>query len=141
MQRLPSPWHAPHDTLDLKISLVYNIDYRYRNTNSKVISLKEQILRKLFLGFIQTHILYHAQKEPIYGVFMIDELKSHGYDISAGTLYPILNNMAEGGLLVKTNRLVGGKIRKYYSITDAGTEVLLEATAKAKELVREIKQG
>jgi PadR family transcriptional regulator, regulatory protein PadR len=105
-----------------------------------VIYLKEQILRKLFLGFIQIHILYHAQENPFYGVFMIEELKSHGYDISAGTLYPILNNMAAGGLLAKTNRLVGGKIRKYYSITDAGTEVLLEATAKAKELVREIRE-
>ncbi|MDW7738849.1 MAG: PadR family transcriptional regulator [Bacillota bacterium] len=103
--------------------------------------MKQQILRKLFLGFIQLHILYHAQKESVYGVFMIDELKSHGYDISAGTLYPILNSLAAGGLLTKTNRLVGGKIRKYYRITTAGKKVLREATAKAEELARELRQS
>lgn len=103
--------------------------------------MKKRILRKLFLGFIQLHILYHAQEKPVYGIFMIGELKSHGYEISAGTLYPILNNLAAGGLLTKTNRLVGGKVRKYYSITAVGAEVLREATAKAEELAAELKQA
>lgn len=100
--------------------------------------MKERILRKLFLGFMQVHILYHAQKEPIYGVAMIDELKSHGYDISAGTMYPLLHTLEASGLLTKKERLMGGKIRKYYTITRAGEEVLKEARSKAVELVREL---
>ncbi len=102
--------------------------------------MKKRILRKLFLGFIQIHILYHAQKEPFYGSLMIGELKRHGYEISAGTIYPILNNLADSGLLQKTNRLVDGKIRKYYSITAAGAQVLQEAIEKAEELAKELRQ-
>ena len=97
------------------------------------------ILRKLFLGFMQVHILYHAQQEPIYGVYMMEELKSHGYDISAGTLYPLLHRMTSAGLLSKENRLVEGKIRKYYLITPQGEIVLEEARAKAEELVDELR--
>lgn len=103
--------------------------------------MKEKILRRLFLGFIQVHILYHAQQEPVYGTFMINELKNHGYDISAGTLYPIMNNLAEAGLLEKSDRIIEGKVRKYYTITPAGEKVLTEAKEKAEELVREIREN
>ncbi len=44
--------------------------------------MQEKILRKLFLGFIQIHILHHGKKEPFYGSWMIEELVGHGYDMS-----------------------------------------------------------
>lgn len=102
--------------------------------------MQQQIMRKLFLGFIHIHILHHAKKEPFYGSWMIEELKEHGYDISAGTLYPILHNLEKNGVLKVEDKNVDGKIRKYYSITDIGEEVLKEARAKAYELFKEIKE-
>lgn len=96
-------------------------------------------MRKFFLGFIQIHILYHAKKEPFYGAWMIDELSDHGYDMSPGTLYPVLHSMASKGLLEKEEKTVEGKIRKYYRITALGNEVLVEARKKAYELFKEIK--
>lgn len=102
--------------------------------------MQEQVLRKLFLGFIHIHILHHAKKEPFYGVWMIEELKEHGYEISAGTLYPILHNLEKSGVLEVEEKNVEGKIRKYYSITELGEEVLKEARAKARELFDEIKE-
>jgi DNA-binding PadR family transcriptional regulator len=101
--------------------------------------MQDQIMRKLFLGFIHIHILHHAKKNPFYGVWMIQELKEHGYEISAGTLYPILHNLEKNGVLLVEERNVEGKIRKYYSITQLGEEVLEEARAKAYELFKEIK--
>lgn len=101
--------------------------------------MQEQILRKLFLGFIQIHILYHAKKEPIFGSFMIEELNEHGYSMSPGTLYPILHNMEGSGLLKREDRVVEGKVRKYYSITDSGNEILEQAKQRAYELFKEIK--
>ena len=103
--------------------------------------MQDKIQRKFFLGFMQIHILHHAKKEPFYGAWMIQELEHHGYDISAGTLYPILHNMESSGLIKKEERLVEGKIRKYYSITDFGNEVLDEARKKAYELFKEIKKS
>lgn len=101
--------------------------------------MQDKILRKFFLGFIQIHILHHAKKEPFYGAWMIEELSEHGYDMSPGTLYPLLHNMETSGLLEKEEKTIQGKIRKYYKITELGNEVLGEAQKKAYELFKEIK--
>ena len=100
--------------------------------------MQDPILRKLFLGFIQIHILHHAKKEPVFGSFMIDELKAHGYDISPGTLYPIFHNLEKSELLTMESRIVEGKVRKYYSITPKGEVILTKAKEKAKELTNEL---
>lgn len=102
--------------------------------------MQEQILRKFFLGFIQIHILHHAKKDAFYGAWMIEELEEHGYDMSPGTLYPLLHSMESKGLLEKEERNVEGKIRKYYRITSLGDDVLNEARRKAYELFKEIKE-
>jgi DNA-binding PadR family transcriptional regulator len=101
--------------------------------------MQDKILRKFFLGFMQIHILHHAKKDSFYGSWMIEELSEHGYNMSPGTLYPILHNMESSGLLEKEEKIVEGKIRKYYKITELGDEVLKEARKKAYELFKEIK--
>ncbi|SFE70710.1 Transcriptional regulator PadR-like family protein [Paenibacillus algorifonticola] len=101
--------------------------------------MEEQIYRKLFLGFIQIHILHHAAQEAIYGSWMLEELKEHGYKLSAGTLYPLLRTMELSDLLEREDRNVGGKIRKYYRTTEKGNQVLVEARNKAYELFKEIR--
>jgi len=95
-------------------------------------------IRKIFLAFIEIHILYHAKKEPIYGSWMIEELKNHGYDISAGTLYPIFHKLEKNNLIESKKVLIEGKIRKYYSTTELGNDTLNEAIEKINELKNEI---
>ncbi len=99
---------------------------------------KSKVLRKLFLGFIQTHILLHAKKEPIYGQWIIEELRNHGYEISPGTLYPILHNLKDQGLLDVHLETVAGKQRKYYRTTATGCMVLENARIKVLELAKEL---
>ena len=101
--------------------------------------MENKIIRKLFLGFISVHILHHAKKEPFFGLWMIEELKHHGYNMSPGTLYPILHSMEKDGLLDSEEKKVNGKIRKYYEITSLGDEVLTELRSKIKELSKEVK--
>lgn len=100
--------------------------------------MKEKVLRKLFLGFIQLHILHHASKEPVFGLWMMEELHEHGYEISAGTLYPILHGLEKSGLLHASEKIIDGKVRKYYQITAEGNEVLKLAKEKALELIEEL---
>ncbi len=100
--------------------------------------MKTKVLRKLFLGFIQLHILHHANQAPFFGSWMMEELREHGYDISPGTLYPILHSMEKNGLLYQKESKEQGKIRKYYSITPLGIDVLETGKKQAKELVDEI---
>jgi DNA-binding PadR family transcriptional regulator len=100
--------------------------------------MKDKVLRKLFLGFIQIHILHHAAKEPVFGLWMKEELEEHGYEISAGTLYPILHNLEKNGLLITSEKVIEGKVRKYYEITEEGKDVLKLAKEKAVELIDEL---
>lgn len=94
--------------------------------------------REFFLGFVKIHILYHASKEPIFGVGIVEELSRHGYYLSPGTLYPTLHRLAEEGYLKQDAKSVEGKVRKYYTITDSGLEVLRKARDKISELVDEV---
>ena len=100
------------------------------------------MLKDFFLGFVKIHILYHASKESVYGVELLEELKRHGYRLSPGTLYPTLHRLESEGYLSSQRRLVGGKVRRYYDITQQGFAALEEAKGKITELVDEVlKEG
>ena len=100
------------------------------------------MIRELFLGFIRVHILYHASLSQVYGLELINELERHGYHVSPGTMYPILNKLEQSGLLLSEKVNVEGKIRKYYKITAVGNEILTDAKEKVRELAGEIlKEG
>lgn len=102
--------------------------------------MEDRILRKLFLGFVQVHILHHASQEPIYGTWMMEELQHHGYDISPGTLYPIFHTLEKEKCLVQETRVEQGRSRKYYRTTPKGDAILKAAKEKAQELVRETEE-
>lgn len=99
------------------------------------------MIRDFFLGFIKIHILHHAEQEPVYGLALIEELGHHGCELSPGTLYPILHQLEAKGYLLSEERVVGGKVRKYYAITADGSAALVEARRKIQELVAEVIEG
>ena len=94
--------------------------------------------RDLYTGFIRLHILHHAAQEPIFGMGMIEELRHHGYQISPGTLYPMLHRLEKYGWLTCSTKEVNGKTRKYYRCTMEGINALNEAKIKLKELIGEL---
>ena len=96
------------------------------------------MIRDFFLGFIKIHILYHAAHGPVYGVELIEELSRHGYDIGPGTLYPTLHRLYQQDYLSQESRVVNGRTRKYYTITNKGRDALAEARQKITELVGEV---
>jgi DNA-binding PadR family transcriptional regulator len=96
------------------------------------------MIRDLELAFVKLRILYHADKEEIYGVGLMEELESHGYRIGPGTLYPTLAKLEKGGFLRCNARTVNHKQRKYYRITPAGRSLLEEMKGKIEELYLEV---
>jgi DNA-binding PadR family transcriptional regulator len=96
------------------------------------------MLRDLFLGFIRTHIVFHASEGPVYGTALMGELGRHGYRVGPGTLYPILHGLEGRGYLRREDRVVHGRVRKYYRITPAGRRALTRTQAQLQELVREV---
>lgn len=99
---------------------------------------EHDLLRDSFLGFVRIHILHHACEGEIYGLGIKEELARHGYDLSPGSLYPLLQGMEKNGLLNRDNRLVEGRVRKYYRCTRAGRLALARAKRQIEELVREV---
>jgi len=98
------------------------------------------MLQEMFRGFVRIHILHHAGQAPVYGVWLIKELARHSYDLSPGTLYPILHRLEKEGCLTSERRLEGGRWRTYYTLTPAGGELLAQAQAKLRELTDEVLQ-
>ena len=96
------------------------------------------MLRDFFLGFIKIHILHHASREPVYGLWLIEELGKHGYKLSPGTLYPILHKIEEENLLKSYSKNVSGKIRKYYTANPKGMKALSRIKEKINELIGEV---
>lgn len=100
--------------------------------------MANDVLRHLYLGFIRLHVLYHADKEAICGVELMEELTHHGYDIGPGTMYPMLHQMLDSGLLNSTEEVIRGKRRKNFRITARGRRLLREARIKLRELASEV---
>ena len=98
----------------------------------------EPLIRMFFGGFVRLHILYHAVREPVFGVEMMEELARHGYDVGPGTIYPILHQLTEAGYLTIHTEVVNAKRRKYYRATPEGARALEQAKARLKELVKEV---
>jgi PadR family transcriptional regulator, regulatory protein PadR len=94
--------------------------------------------RDLYSGVIRLHILYHAAKEPIYGLGIMEELGRHGYKLSAGTLYPILHGLEKKGYLQSETERDGKRSRRVYKATNEGKRALSEAKVMVKELFGEL---
>lgn len=96
------------------------------------------MMRRILLGFMELHILYHASKEDISGVFIMEELRRHGYKVSPGTIYPLLHKMEDMDLLTSRWDVKNGRRVKLYRITSKGMEFLEEGRKKVRELSQEI---
>ena len=94
--------------------------------------------RELYAGLIRLHLLHHAAKTPIYGQAMIDELAHHGYQLSPGTLYPVLHGLEKKGYLISTQVTAGKLHRRFYRITPQGRRALAGAKCKVRELFGEL---
>lgn len=93
------------------------------------------------MGFVRLHLLYHAFEQEVWGSWLKEELFRHGYNISPGTLYPILHELEKEGFLESKRKKIEGKWVKAYRITRKGRRILREAQERIKELVEEVKTG
>ena len=94
--------------------------------------------QQLVSGLIRLHVLHHAAKAPLYGNWMIAELRRHGYHISAGTLYPLLHGMERQGYLKGKTARTEGRIRRVYQASAKGRRALEDSKEKIRELFKEL---
>ncbi|WPH85557.1 PadR family transcriptional regulator (plasmid) [Klebsiella pneumoniae] len=83
--------------------------------------------KDLYGGLIRLHILHHAAEEPVFGLGIIEELRRHGYEMSAGTVYPMLHGLEKKGYLTSRHERTGRRERRVYDITGHCCKVSDEA--------------
>jgi len=99
---------------------------------------KKVVNHEILLSFWKIHVLHHADEGGVVGSWMLQELRHHGYDVSAGTLFPLLKRMEKFGWLASQSEGNGPKARRTYTITDSGREVLEIARRQLRELGIEV---
>ncbi len=71
----------------------------------------------------------------------LEELRRHGYEMSAGTVYPMLHGLEKKGYLTSRHERTGRRERRVYDITEQGRTALADAKTKVKELFGELVEG
>jgi DNA-binding PadR family transcriptional regulator len=102
---------------------------------NRILGRREQ---DLYGGLIRLHILHHAAKGPVFGLWFMEELARHGYKLSPGTLYPLLHGLEGKGYLRSTKVREGKRLRRLYQATSLGRKALAGARQKVSELFGEL---
>lgn len=72
-------------------------------------------------GLLDICVLAAIKNEDSYGYKIIKDMKPY-IEMSESTLYTILKRLEIGGMLTVHASEHGGRLRKYYHITEAGLE-------------------
>jgi len=79
---------------------------------------------------------------PLHGYGLIQRIQAlsgAGRRMAVGTLYGVLDRLLDQGLIAESGEeLVGGKVRRYYALTQPGREVVAEATEARRAQVEKV---
>lgn len=99
--------------------------------------VRNEIDKSLQTGSTAMLLLRLLEEQDMYGYQMIETLarrSDNTFSLKAGTLYPLLHNLEEAGLVVSYEQNADSmRVRKYYSITPKGLDRLRD---KQKEWER-----
>ncbi len=98
----------------------------------------DSLQSSIWNGLLQLYILHQAERGPTYGGRLKKQLALHGYNISPGSLYPLLHNLERSGLLRGWIKVYKGRARRHYIITEQGRLRLQELRAGLKAVVAEL---
>lgn len=85
-------------------------------------------------GLLDVCVLAAIKSENSYGYKIIKDMKPY-IELSESTLYTILKRLEAAKLLTVRTAEHGGRLRKYYHITDAGRERIEEFKEEWKEML------
>jgi PadR family transcriptional regulator PadR len=86
-------------------------------------------------GLLEICVLAAIKSEESYGYQIIKDVRPF-VEISESTLYPILRRLEAAECLSVRSAEHNGRLRKYYSITDAGRARLASFAAEWEEMMR-----
>jgi PadR family transcriptional regulator len=101
----------------------------------------EQLATQLRKGFLAYCVLKVCSGNPMYTSDIIRRLSEAELVVVEGTIYPLLSRLQKDGLLAhEWQESEQGPPRKYYKITDYGSEVMEHTTKKIATLNATLKK-
>jgi PadR family transcriptional regulator PadR len=100
-----------------------------------------RIHRDFIQGMVKIFILHQASLGPIYGNKLGKALHALGYQISPGSLYPLLHALEKSALLTSRIRVAKGRMRKYYELSAEGHLCLAGLRQELRDLVKNVILG
>ena len=85
-------------------------------------------------GLLDVCVLKAIKDAPSYGYQIIKDLRPY-VELSESTLYTILKRLETAEMLTVRTAEHGGRLRKYYSITDAGLKRIAEFKEEWNEIM------
>lgn len=85
-------------------------------------------------GLLDVCVLAAIKSEPSYGYKIIKDMKPY-IELSESTLYTILKRLELAEMLTVRTAEHGGRLRKYYHITDAGHRRIADFKDEWKEML------
>ena len=85
-------------------------------------------------GLLDVCVLAAIKDQDSYGYRIIKDMKPY-LELSESTLYTILKRLETAGMLTVRNMEHGGRLRKYYHITDKGLSRISEFRDDWKEIL------
>jgi PadR family transcriptional regulator, regulatory protein PadR len=83
--------------------------------------------RESLKGHLDVLILSVLADQPMHGYAVIEQLRlrsNDALDLAEGTVYPVLHRLEHAGMLASGWSEVGGRRRRTYRLTRAGTGML-----------------
>lgn len=102
-----------------------------------------KINKELLKGSSEILVLSVLKAEDLYGYEIskrIQQLSKELFAMGEGTLYPVLHRMEQSKLLQAYWQEIGGRKRKYYSLTRQGRKLLAEKTSEWLSFSSAVKQ-
>lgn len=85
-------------------------------------------------GLLDVCVLAAIKNEDSYGYQIIKDLKPY-VELSESTLYTILKRLESANMLTVRTAEHGGRLRKYYHITETGTKRIEEFKDEWKDIM------
>ena len=85
-------------------------------------------------GLLDVCVLAAIKNEDSYGYKIIKDMKPY-IELSESTLYTILKRLESANMLTVRNVEHGGRLRKYYHITDEGLKRIEDFKVEWKEIL------
>ena len=97
----------------------------------------DNLIQELRRGSLVLFVLSQMNKKQ-YGYSLLQDLNSKGLSLEPGTLYPLMRRLEKQGLLESEWDLEGGRPRKYYILSEAGSRTFDRMKEEWQQLAKQM---